>query len=170
MDINFIALIVTALVPMILGFIWYHPKVFGTVWMQHAGMTDEKIKSGNMALIFGLSFLFSLMLSYIMNLIAYHDAFVGGATYYATNGTMKPEAGSEVAKWLEYYTTNLSAAHRSFKHGAFHGVTIAGLFIALPVMATNALFERRSLKYVAVNASYWVVCLGIMGGIIASWK
>ncbi len=170
MDINFLALVVAALAPMILGFIWYHPKVFGTVWMQHAGMTDEKIKSGNRAMIFGLSFLFSLMMAFVMNIIAYHDTFVGGAMYYATNGTMQPEAGSELAKWMEYYTANLSASTRTFKHGAYHGVMIAGLFIALPVMATNALFERRSLKYVAVNASYWIVCLCIMGGIIASWK
>lgn len=36
---NFVAIIVAALVPMIIGFIWYHPKVFGNTWMQVAGMT-----------------------------------------------------------------------------------------------------------------------------------
>lgn len=170
MDLNFIALVVSALIPMLLGFIWYHPKLFGNIWIREAGMTDEKIKSGNMALIFGLSFLFSLMLAFVMNLIAYHDSFVGGALFYITNGTMQPEAGSEPAKWMEYYMNNLSDSNRTFKHGAFHGAMIGGIFIALPVLATNALFERKTLKYVAVNAGYWILCLSIMGGIIAAWK
>jgi Protein of unknown function (DUF1761) len=169
MEINFLALIVAALVPMLLGFIWYHEKVFGKAWMVAAGMTDEKVKGGNMALIFGLSFVFSLMLAFVMHLIAYHDNFVSGAMFYATNGTMQPEAGSELAKWFEYYQTNLAASNHTFKHGAFHGVLIGGLLIALPVLATNALFERKGFKYILVNAGYWIVCLCIMGGIIASW-
>jgi hypothetical protein len=37
-------------------------------------------------------------------------------------------------------------------------------------MATNALFERKGYKYVLVNAGYWIVCLGIMGGIVAAWR
>lgn len=169
MEINFLALFVAALVPMALGFVWYHEKVFGKAWMAAAGMTEEKIKGGNMAVIFGVSFIFAFMLSWVMNLLAYHDAFVGGAMYYATNGTMQPEAGSELAKWFEYYNANLAASNHTFKHGAFHGVGLAGLFLALPVLATNALFERKGFKYILVNAGYWIVCLGIMGGIVAAW-
>ncbi len=40
---------------------------------------------------------------------------------------------------------------RTFKHGMLHG-TIAGIGLALPVIAVNALFERRSFKYIAINA------------------
>lgn len=169
MQINFIALVVAALVPMVLGFIWYHPKVLGTAWMNASGMTEEKMKTGNMALIFGLSFLFSLLLAFEMSGLSVHDAFIYGATYYATGGTMQPEAGSELAKWVEYYQTNLAASHYNFKHGAVHG-GLLGFLIVLPVMATNALFERKSLKYVAVNAGYWIVCLILMGGLLAAWR
>ncbi|MBK8966053.1 MAG: DUF1761 domain-containing protein [Saprospiraceae bacterium] len=169
MEINFIALVVAALVPMALGFVWYHNKVFGAAWMKAAGMTEEKMQGGNMALIFGLSFLFSLMLAMEMNSVAIHDGFVYGATYYATGGTMQPESGSELARWVEYYQTNLATANHTFKHGAFHGV-LFGVFLVLPVMATNALFERKGYKYVLVNVGYWIVCLGIMGGIVAAWR
>ncbi len=48
---------------MALGFIWYHPKVLGTVWMTETGLTEEKMKAGNMALIFGISFILAFMLS-----------------------------------------------------------------------------------------------------------
>lgn len=50
-EINYWIIPIAALIPMITGFIWYNPKVMGTIWMQAAEMTDEKIKSGNMILI-----------------------------------------------------------------------------------------------------------------------
>lgn len=167
---NILALIVAALVPMVVGFLWYHPKVFGNTWMRVAGLTEQQIKTGNMPLIFGLSFLFSLMLASVMDGLATHDNFINGALYYVTDGTMKPDPASEAGKWLEYYKTNLAASNHTFKHGAFHGLFIAGLFLALPIMATNALFERKGWKYIAVNAGYWMLTLMLMGGILAAWK
>ena len=79
---NFIAILVAALVPMVLGFIWYHPKVFGTVWMQLTGMTEEKAQQGNMFLKFGLSFVFSFLLAFVLNELVVHDTFIEGAAYY----------------------------------------------------------------------------------------
>jgi hypothetical protein len=58
---NFIAIFVAALVPMILGFIYYNPKVLGGVWMAETGLTEEKMKGGNMALVFGVSLILSIM-------------------------------------------------------------------------------------------------------------
>lgn len=58
---------------------------------------------------------------------------------------------------------------RSIKHGLIHGI-IAELFFMLPILATNAMFERKSFKYILVNAGYWTVCLGIMGAIVCAWK
>ena len=59
-------------------------------------------------------------------------------------------------------------AFMTFKHGALHG-SMLGLFVALPVFATNALFEMKSFKYVAINAGYWIVTMALMGGIINAW-
>jgi Protein of unknown function (DUF1761) len=59
---NFLILLAAALVPMVMGFIWYNPKVFGTAWMNLAGLTEEKMKSGNMAVIFIMSFVLSFFL------------------------------------------------------------------------------------------------------------
>ena len=64
---------IAALIPMIIGFIWYNPKVFGKAWMEASGMTDEKVKSGNMPLIFGLSFVFSFFLSLLLSNLAIHQ-------------------------------------------------------------------------------------------------
>ena len=53
MHINFIIVIIAALVPTIMGFIWYNPKVLGTAWMKAANLNQDKMKSGNMMLVFG---------------------------------------------------------------------------------------------------------------------
>lgn len=170
MEINFVAVFVAALLPMVLGYLWYSPWLFGNAWMRASGLSEEQAKSGNPAIIYGVSLLFSLMLAYVMNLIAYHDAFVGGSLYYVTNGTMQPEAGSEAARWLEHFKTNYSDSCRTFKHGAFHLFFIGGLMLALPIIGINALFERRGFKYIAINAGFWILTLALMGGLIAAWK
>lgn len=169
MEINFLAVLVSALVPTIMGFIWYHEKIFGRPWAEGAGMTEEKMKSGNMGMIFGVAILFSLLLAFSMNFHAVHDAQVAGAMYYATDGTMQPEPGSEVAQWHDYFTTNLAPANHNFKHGAVHGLLL-GLMLLLPIIVNNGLFERRGWKYILINAGYWTICLALMGGILAAWR
>ena len=68
----YLAIFLAALIPMVLGYVWYHPKVFGGAWMKSLGFTEETLKEGNMALIFGLSTLISLYLAWRMNAYASH--------------------------------------------------------------------------------------------------
>jgi len=46
---------------------------------------------------------------------------------------------------------------------------MAGILFALPILATNAMFERKSFKYIAINAGYWIITIGLMGGVISQW-
>jgi hypothetical protein len=160
MEMNWLAIIVAALVPMVLGFIWYNPKVFGNTWMEAAGMTDEKIKSGNMPVIFGLSFVFSILLAMAMNSWSIHQMNVPGIFF----GDESPETAAFLQDFMAKYGTNF----RTFSHGAVHGL-LGGLFFGLPILATNAMFERKGFKYIAVNGGYWILTLTLMGGIICAW-
>ena len=56
---------------------------------------------------------------------------------------------------------------RTFKHGAFHG-TLSGIFYAFPIIAINALFERRSWKYIWIHTGYWILTLALMGGTVCA--
>ncbi len=163
---NWLALIVSALIPMVLGFIWYNPKVFGTAWMQASGMTEEKAKGANMPVVFGLSFVLSILLAFAMNIFARHEPFVENSVM---NQPGFGDPNSEVGQWLTMYFTNWSGGFRTFSHGLAHGI-IAAIIVVLPVFGTNALFERKSFKYVAINVGYWIVTLGLMGGIICAWQ
>ncbi len=98
MTINWLAILVSALVPMLLGFIWYHPKVMGKVWMDACGFKEEDMKSSsNMGLIFGISFLMSLLLAFAMNTISYHQTFVANSLM---NQPGFGDPNSEVGKYL----------------------------------------------------------------------
>lgn len=151
---NLIFLLVAALIPMITGFIWYNPKVFGTKWMKAASITQEEMEGGNMALIFGLTFVFAFLLAIGVFFLVVHQTHV-----FSILGE-----GSAYNAFIDEH----GHAFRTFKHGAFHG-TIDGILIALPILATNALFERKGFAYIAVNAGYWIVTLALMGGVLCQW-
>ena len=158
--LNFPAILVAAVSALVVGFVWYNPKVFGNAWMKAAGMTDEQIKGGNMAKIFGLALLFAFLLATALPGIVIHQLGV----YSLIGGDPSVALPSYEALMADY-----GGAFRTFKHGALHG-TMAGIFIALPILGTNALFERKSAKYIFINAGYWIVTLAIMGAIICGWK
>jgi hypothetical protein len=68
-DINYFAVAVAALSSFAIGGLWYSPALFGKEWMRENGLTDEKIRNSNMAVIFGVSFLLSVIISF--NLAAF---------------------------------------------------------------------------------------------------
>ena len=61
-EINWSAVLLGALAFFLVGAIWYG-VLFSKAWQKAAGMSDEKIQSGNMALIFGLTFLAEVVIS-----------------------------------------------------------------------------------------------------------
>ncbi|HNP33843.1 MAG TPA: DUF1761 domain-containing protein [Flavobacterium sp.] len=156
MEINWIAILLAAFSTLIVGFIWYNPKVFGTVWMKEAKLTEDDIKGVNMFKMLSLTFVYAFLISFVLQMVVIHQfgalGMVGG----------KPElAKPSYAAFMADYGT----AYRTFKHGAFHGF-IMSLFMVFPLFGTSALYERRSFKYVMVTTGFWVVCFMIMGGII----
>jgi hypothetical protein len=69
---NYLALGIAALIPLIVGFIWYNPKTFGKSWQNAAGLTDEKLKGANMPLIFGLTLVLGFLLAMMVNILVVH--------------------------------------------------------------------------------------------------
>ncbi|WP_323787466.1 DUF1761 domain-containing protein [Psychroserpens sp.] len=161
MEINFLAVLVAAVVPMVLGFLWYGPMLFQNSWMRESGMTEEKIKGGNMAVIFGLSFVFSILLSFFTQFLTIHQL---GALGMIGGDPLAEGILPSYQAFMDDYGTHF----RTFKHGALHGL-LAGIFIVFPIIATNAMFERKSWKLIFINSGYWTVALTIMGAIICGW-
>lgn len=53
---------------MLLGAIWYSPLLFGKAWQRGAGLSDERLASGNMSLIYGLALVLSMLAAYVFGM------------------------------------------------------------------------------------------------------
>ncbi len=154
---NFIAVVVAALIPLVVGFVWYNPKVLGTAWMKASGVDEEKIKGANMAVIFGVTIVFAFLLSLFSQVLVIHQLHFGSILAVQPDFKEPGSASSELYnKIMELY----QHSYRTFKHGAFHG-TLAGILFALPIVGTNGLFESKGFKYIAINAGCWIVTLAL---------
>ncbi|GAA3729140.1 MULTISPECIES: DUF1761 domain-containing protein [Flavobacterium] len=161
MQINFVALFIAAIVTLVTGFIWYSPKVFGTIWMKENNLTQEELRKGNMLKIFGLTYLFSLMITMTLMSLTIHQS---GAIGMVGGPPLMDSAKPSFAAFMADY----GMAYRTFKHGALHGF-MSGLFFAFPLIGINGLFERKSWKYIFIHAGYWMLTLTLMGGIICGF-
>jgi Protein of unknown function (DUF1761) len=119
MEMNWMALIVAALSTLAVGMIWYSDAVFGKIWIKEAGLNREEMKKDNMLKIFGLTILYSLMITMIVNTIVIHQWGAIGMV-----GGDPTKALPSLAPFMADYGT----AFRSFKHGALHGF-MTGLFL-----------------------------------------
>ena len=165
--INFLAVLVAALIPMIIGFIWYNPKVLGTAWIKVAGVDEEKMKGANMALIFGLTFVFSFLVAMTMNFVTIHQ--FGVQSSLMTDAKALADPTTPIGSYFADYMTKYGNNFRTFKHGALHGI-ISGFLFILPVISINAMFERNGFKFIAINAGFWIISLALMGGIVCGWQ
>ncbi|WP_276974679.1 DUF1761 domain-containing protein, partial [Flavobacterium filum] len=84
---NFYAILVAAISTLLVGFVWYGP-LFGKAWMAETGFTEEELKKGSMVKIFGLTFVFSLFLAMIMQVLCIHQfgplGLIGGPDFIET--------------------------------------------------------------------------------------
>jgi len=163
---NIYAILVSTLVPMIIGAIYYNPKLFGNAWMKSAGLTIDQLKGSNMAKILTMTLVYSFLASSLLSFMVIHQLHIGSVL---ANEPGINDPNSEVAKYMKTFMDTYGDRFRTFKHGAFHG-GLTTIFFVLPMIAIPAMFERRSAKYILIHAGYWFISLCIMGGIICAWK
>ncbi len=146
--LNPLALIVAALVPMIMGFVYYHPKVLGNQWMRANGFTLESLGTGPKPVMYLLALAVSFLLAFFL------WGNVTGAGGVDSFQVTDPRDGH---------------SHVTFGHGAFHGVAIS-ILVLLPIFVTMAIFEKRSWSWAFVNWGYWALTVILMAGILSAWR
>jgi hypothetical protein len=73
MEMNFMILAVAALVPLLVGFVWYHPKLFGTAWMSAAKLTEDDTRGFNMVKVFSLTYVLSFLAAMLVQSMVIHQ-------------------------------------------------------------------------------------------------
>jgi hypothetical protein len=153
---NFSGILLASFIPLLIGFFWYGNLGFGKAWQKETGFVADSSQKGRLVVIFILTFIFSIFVAFIMQFLVIHQTGAFGMI------------GGDINKALPSYhdfMNDYGTAFRTIKHGALHG-TMSGILLAFPIIAINALFERKSWKYIFIHAGYWTVCFGFMGAII----
>ena len=144
-EINFLAVIVAALVPNIIGAIYYGP-LFGKVWRNSMSKTEEDMKHKNEAVVYGSALLCSAIIAFFLKItteLVHKDVNDSGEL--------------------------ILASHHTFGHGVLHAAMIAITFI-IPVIVCLGLFHKSTFKNILINSFFWLVCFAIMGGILDAWN
>ncbi|HOJ18005.1 MAG: DUF1761 domain-containing protein [Ignavibacteriales bacterium] len=69
MQINYIAVFVSAVLSFLVGWVWYAPFLFGKIWLKELGLSQQEIENQNMLKIFGGAFILTLIIGF--NLAAF---------------------------------------------------------------------------------------------------
>ena len=143
-ELNFIAIIVAALVPNAFGALYYGP-LLGAKWLDSLGFSEEDMKGRNEALIYGSALLLSLIVSFfikfLMELI-HKDLGANGELVFAS--------------------------FHNFGHGALHGAGLA-IGLVLPIIICLGLFQKAKGSNILINCGFWLLCFALMGGILDVW-
>ena len=103
MGVNYIAVIVAAVVALVIGFAWYAPQVFGNRWMAYLGTTQAQLgQPGPTGMAVGV--IASLVNAWVLALLSLN---LGGKTL--TDGVMLG-----ILAWLGFMAT-ITAAQISFE-------------------------------------------------------
>jgi uncharacterized membrane protein (DUF485 family) len=126
--LNWLAIVVSALLFFGLGAIWYSPKVFGTVWMKETGITKERAQKANMPKIMGLTLLFSFIMA--LNLALFMNSPEIGASQGAMYGFFTGFGWIAMAIFVtgqyEFRSTRYMLIHAGYN---IVGLTLMGLLL-----------------------------------------
>jgi Protein of unknown function (DUF1761) len=160
---NWIVILASGLTPLIIGGIYYHPKVLGNAAARAAGASASDMQRQRRPKVYIFTLLLGLLLAVFIIPNVLHFNHLYSMIALPGNGPGS-EAAQDVAAFLGKYGNNF----RTFGHGAFHGILTA-LFGAWPILGTIAVFEMRSWRYTAIHLGYWVIVLALMGGVVCAW-
>jgi len=132
-NINYWAVLVAAVAPMLIGSAWYSPALFARSWMKAVGKTEADIKKGATGKLYFLAFAASLITSFVTA----HLVDIAGATSIIEGVIL----GFWV--WLGYVATVTATNHlfegRSKKlyliNVGYHLVSLMAMAIILSVWA-----------------------------------
>ena len=68
-EVDYMAVIVAAVVYMVVGFAWYSNYLFGKIWMKLAGHTPESLKKAQseMGMLYGVGFVAALLMAFVLS-------------------------------------------------------------------------------------------------------
>ncbi len=136
-DIYLITTIVmSALSALLIGSLWYHPKIFGTAWLRLVNISPKDLEKRKkyMPLLMLVSFIMFLCVAFMVSIIISVDI-------------------SQIISNTVFDQTILNAL-------------LIWISLVVPVLLWSVFWEGKSIKLFAINAGYWLVVLYAMSLIL----
>lgn len=165
MQPNFFILPIAALVPLIVGFIWYNPQVFGTALANATGKSIEQIGNRGSIAKAAFTYLFGLFMAYVLLMCSVHQ--FATALLFVLDPSFGQE-GSEFSTFLTDFNNKYGDRHRTFGHGLIHGMEVAAL-ASFAFLGISTFIEGLPMKRMWIHFGYFVLCGGLMGGLICAY-
>lgn len=142
MELNYLAILVAAVLGMVIGMIWYAPSVFGKAWSRMTGINMDKAEMKPKHMLAG--FVAQLVMAYVLApfIIGWHQSEVA---MYGADAMSGLSVGLQTGFWL-------------------------WLGIVATVMLGSVLWERKPFKLYMLNSGYWLVVLLVMGALLGYWQ
>jgi hypothetical protein len=142
-QVNYLAVIVAAIVLFALGGLWYSPVLFAKKWIALQGRSEEQMRAdaarGNMPLMYLLAFLTAFIIAWAMAVLA--NSFV-------------PRLPTTAGDW----------AWRGVKLGLF-----CWFGFVMPTTFATSLFSMKPRQLWLIDAGYNLASFVIAGAIILGW-
>lgn len=159
---NFLVLFGCSFIPFFVAYAWFHPKAFGgEQWKRVANLTDEQNNKVITPLQLGLSILLNFLIAFGIFNATVHATHVLAITGPDANAL---KSGVGLA-FMEAYGNNFHTLQHGIGHGLFFGL----FCFVIPILGYAVIFERKSFKYLLVNAGFWGISLTLMACIISRW-
>lgn len=159
---NWLIIPIAAFLPLILGFIWYHPNVLGSRVAQISG--EPLVKNWSIGRIAGIYF-FGIFLAYILTLMSVHQTAIFQLFF------MDPalaDGNSEYNAFIKDFMATYGDRHRSFGHGMVHGAE-AGFMFGLAFLGITTLLQGKPLKHIWIHLGFWLICCSLVGGLVCAF-
>lgn len=161
--INPLVIPVAAIIPVVLGFFWFHPALGGRIW--HPEGTKQPFVYSFSALQLLTFYLLSCLIAFALLGFVNHQLSI--LQLFAGEPDFE-NLESEAHVAFEQVLALVGDRHLSFGHGAFHGFFGSVVFV-IPILAHSSMREREGFRPVLLHWMYWAVSMALMGGILGKW-
>ena len=165
METNYIIFFVAALIPLVIREIWYNEKVLGAALAKANNLPGDTPQKMNRALELGLVYVLGLIIAVTLSGMVIHQSAIFSLLVGVEGFN---DVNSEVNQYFTNFMETYGDRHRSFGHGVLHGV-FAGLLFVVPILTTFGFTEKRKFKSTLIHGGFWLICLGLMGGLICAF-
>ena len=133
-SINWLSIVIAALIPMIIGMIYYSKPLAGKAWMSSIGMTDEKMKSANMPVMMVVSLVMSFLIAFFMM------NFTNGAGQEGEFDSYKHGAFHGVLISI-FFVIPISISRGLFEQTSWKAMIINGIYWLITLVAMGAVLD-----------------------------